>query len=95
MPFLPDHTITWHFPASFEVAYGITGLVNGMWVGGFTYTAFKPPKNFPKEMEVKDSGPSGNGCGKLYFICNCSFPHPPRGLHGPSHGHGISLPPVR
>lgn len=45
-------------------------------MGGFTYTTFKPPQR----IELKDSGPSGHGRRKLYFICNCLLPHLPKGL---------------
>lgn len=87
---LLEHTIRWHFPASFETGYGITGLQSMEYGWIYTYHF-----QVSQRIEVKDSGPSGHGRSKLYFICSCSLPHLPRGLHGSTHGHRISLLPMR
>ena len=70
---LLEHTIRWHFPASFETGYGITRLQSMEYGWIYTYHF-----QVSQSIEVKDSGPSGHGRSKLYFICNCSLPHLPR-----------------
>ena len=59
---LLEHTIRWHFPASFETGYGITRLQSMEY--GWIYTHHF---QVSQRIEVKDSGPSGHGQTVFYL----------------------------